>query len=73
LKAPHSKCGIRVTVSGVRIPPSPPISSRLPFAHTRHCPQKSPPPKALASITVYVWRTMYANIRLFVMGMMMGN
>src|SRR6516162_8085504 len=24
LKAPHSKCGIRVTVSGVRIPPSPP-------------------------------------------------
>ncbi len=23
LKAPHSKCGIRVTVSGVRIPPSP--------------------------------------------------
>src|SRR6516225_12298820 len=27
LKAPHSKCGIRVTVSGVRIPPSPPIST----------------------------------------------
>ncbi len=25
LKAPHSKCGIRVTVSGVRIPPSPPL------------------------------------------------
>ena len=25
LKAPHSKCGIRVTVSGVRIPPSPPV------------------------------------------------
>jgi hypothetical protein len=24
LNAPHSKCGIRVTVSGVRIPPSPP-------------------------------------------------
>src|SRR5271169_4822050 len=24
LKAPHSKCGIRATVSGVRIPPSPP-------------------------------------------------
>src|SRR5580698_6941798 len=23
--APHSKCGIRATVSGVRIPPSPPI------------------------------------------------
>jgi hypothetical protein len=22
--APHSKCGIRATVSGVRIPPSPP-------------------------------------------------
>jgi hypothetical protein len=30
LNAPHSKCGIRVTVSGVRIPPSPPtlIGSR---------------------------------------------
>lgn len=26
LKAPHSKCGIRATVSGVRIPPSPPSS-----------------------------------------------
>ena len=24
LKAPHSKCGIRATVSGVRISPSPP-------------------------------------------------
>jgi hypothetical protein len=23
LNAPHSKCGIRATVSGVRIPPSP--------------------------------------------------
>ena len=23
--APHSKCGIRATVSGVRIPPSPPL------------------------------------------------
>src|SRR5262249_40033731 len=32
LKAPHSKCGIRVTVSGVRIPPSPPAS---PFAAVR--------------------------------------
>ena len=27
LKAPHSKCGIRATVSGVRIPPSPPNHS----------------------------------------------
>ncbi len=26
MKAPHSKCGIRATVSGVRIPPSPPIN-----------------------------------------------
>src|SRR5271168_4819736 len=26
LKAPHSKCGVRATVSGVRIPPSPPIN-----------------------------------------------
>src|ERR1700757_1509561 len=25
LKAPHSKCGIRATVSRVRIPPSPPL------------------------------------------------
>jgi hypothetical protein len=29
LKAPHSKCGIRVTVSGVRIPPSPPRTEYL--------------------------------------------
>jgi hypothetical protein len=29
LNAPHSKCGIRVTVSGVRIPPSPPYQNRL--------------------------------------------
>ena len=27
MKAPHSKCGIRATVSGVRIPPSPPVLS----------------------------------------------
>ena len=26
LKAPHSKCGVRVTVSWVRIPPSPPTT-----------------------------------------------
>ena len=29
LNAPHSKCGIRVTVSGVRIPPSPPRTKLL--------------------------------------------
>src|SRR5262245_56003565 len=27
--APHSKCGIRATVSGVRIPPSPPSSEEM--------------------------------------------
>ena len=27
--APHSKCGIRATVSGVRIPPSPPVKLKL--------------------------------------------
>jgi hypothetical protein len=32
LKAPHSKCGIRATVSGVRIPPSPPNSHSRPSA-----------------------------------------
>src|SRR5262249_52985241 len=32
LKAPHSKCGIRVTVSGVRIPPSPPSRRSPVFA-----------------------------------------
>jgi hypothetical protein len=31
LKAPHSKCGIRVTVSGVRIPPSPPRTKYLTY------------------------------------------
>src|ERR1700741_2756580 len=30
LNAPHSKCGIRATVSGVRIPPSPPPFARTP-------------------------------------------
>src|SRR5512137_758791 len=29
LKAPHSKCGIRATVSGVRIPPSPPAFGKI--------------------------------------------
>jgi hypothetical protein len=29
LKAPHSKCGVRVTVPGVRIPPSPPALAPL--------------------------------------------
>lgn len=33
LKAPHSKCGIRATVSGVRIPPSPPFAQK--FAELR--------------------------------------
>jgi hypothetical protein len=28
-RAPHSKCGIRATVSGVRIPPSPPRTTSL--------------------------------------------
>ena len=27
--APHSKCGVRVTVPGVRIPPSPPVNSLI--------------------------------------------
>jgi hypothetical protein len=31
LKAPHSKCGIRATVSGVRIPPSPPYLTTNPL------------------------------------------
>ena len=36
LKAPHSKCGIRVTVSGVRIPPCPPSQNRIADAgHSR--------------------------------------
>src|SRR6516225_11578606 len=34
LNAPHSKCGIRVTVSGVRIPPSPPVKLKS-FANFR--------------------------------------
>ena len=33
LNAPHSKCGIRATVSGVRIPPSPP---KQPYAQIAH-------------------------------------
>src|ERR1700681_2251759 len=35
LKAPHSKCGIRATVSGVRIPPSPPIPNSAPSSPGR--------------------------------------
>jgi hypothetical protein len=38
LKAPHSKCGIRVTVSGVRIPPSPP-APLISLANSRFPPQ----------------------------------
>ena len=34
LKAPHSKCGVRVTVPGVRIPPSPPALAPL---HLERC------------------------------------
>jgi hypothetical protein len=44
LKAPHSKCGIRVTVSGVRIPPSPPdtiVIAEL-FAFIRWQPPERP-------------------------------
>jgi hypothetical protein len=43
LKAPHSKCGIRATVSGVRIPPSPPhrrddsVSRSLPLGRRALC------------------------------------
>src|SRR5438309_1969501 len=32
LNAPHSKCGIRATVSGVRIPPSPPVPPETDFS-----------------------------------------
>jgi hypothetical protein len=30
--APHSKCGVRASVPGVRIPPSPPVPSRQNFS-----------------------------------------
>ena len=33
--APHSKCGIRATVSGVRIPPSPPVPLKTDFSAAR--------------------------------------
>lgn len=43
LNAPHSKCGIRATVSGVQIPPSPPFRVHTPpipkprlFRHSAH-------------------------------------
>ena len=29
LNAPHSKCGIGASLSGVRIPPSPPVAANL--------------------------------------------
>jgi putative endonuclease len=41
LNAPHSKCGIRATVSGVRIPPSPP-----PFAFAGYGWQATEPQRA---------------------------
>jgi hypothetical protein len=37
LNAPHSKCGIRATVSGVRIPPSPPNVVDCPWEQYRTC------------------------------------
>src|SRR5215207_6211521 len=40
LNAPHSKCGIRATVSGVRIPPSPPLRSQSRF-HSKHLRRKT--------------------------------
>ena len=47
LKAPHSKCGIRATVSGVRIPPSPPAPQQYPIRSaslfSRHCWQPASP------------------------------
>ena len=50
--APHSKCGVRVTVPGVRIPPSPPASCRK----LRHDPDVRPNSfwfqKGLAEATV---------------------
>jgi hypothetical protein len=33
--APHSKCGIGASLSGVRIPPSPPVGILLLFAFFR--------------------------------------
>jgi hypothetical protein len=49
LKAPHSKCGIRVTVSGVRIPPSPPVCSRPTFSTGLASHRNSPLMRASAS------------------------
>src|SRR5262249_56634340 len=43
------------------------------FAHSRRRPHKSQLRKVPAPIVVYVWRTMYANIRLVVMGTVMGK
>ncbi len=41
--APHSKCGIRATVSGVRIPPSPPWFFHSPPIEIPHFPAFLPP------------------------------
>ena len=45
----------------------------VPFAHPHHCPEKPAALKGLTSTTVYIWRTMYANICLSEMGDGMGK
>src|SRR5262249_12521137 len=53
LNAPHSKCGIRATVSGVRIPPSPPVklNSHANFQVSASYPQR-PTHKAFMVVIV---------------------
>src|SRR6516165_10813940 len=55
LNAPHSKCGIRAAVSGVRIPPSPPVKlkSRINFQFSESYPQQ-PTHKAFCAAAAVV-------------------
>ena len=59
LNAPHSKCGIRATVSGVQIPPSPPTAYAA-FERPGIAPNLSPP--GLASSYMKQMATLQARL-----------
>jgi hypothetical protein len=52
LKAPHSKCGIGASLSGVRIPPSPPYNRIVGAADDEGILRPSPSERQRAGLSV---------------------
>jgi hypothetical protein len=67
LKAPHSKCGIGASLSGVRIPPSPPTAS-VAIIHQRSQQSNIPEIRAFSANFIFTRSLRFAIIRKLIVG-----